>query len=40
MDKAIKKLDLLIDLYTTLNKYNLVKELKEIKKEITNNKNV
>ena len=39
MDKAIKKLNLLIDLYTTLNKYNLVKELKEIKKEIINNKN-
>ena len=40
MDKAIKKLNLLIDLYTTLNKYNLVKELKEIKKEIINNKNL
>ena len=40
MDKAIKKLDLLINLYTTLNRYNLVKELKEIKKEIINNKNV
>ena len=35
--EAIKKIDLLIDLYSTLEKYNLVKELKQIKELINKN---